>query len=85
MQIIPMRDLKNTVEVEHLCSEENGPVFVTKNGYGRLVVMDIDYYERIMRQLVEAKEIIDAIEDIKDGRTIDGSQAISDIKKKYGI
>ena len=80
-----MRDLKNTVEVEHLCSEENGPVFVTKNGYGRLVVMDIDYYERIMRQMVEAKEIIDAIEDIKDGRTIDGSQAISDIKKKYGI
>ena len=46
MQIIPMRDLKNTVEVEHLCSEENGPVFVTKNGYGRLVVMDIDYYGR---------------------------------------
>jgi PHD/YefM family antitoxin component YafN of YafNO toxin-antitoxin module len=85
MQIIPMRDLKNTVEVEHLCREENGPVFVTKNGYGRLVVMDIDYYERIMRQMVEAKEIMDAIEDIKDGRTIDGSQAISDIKKKYGI
>lgn len=85
MQIIPMRDLKNTVEVEHLCHEENGPVFVTKNGYGRLVVMDIDYYERIMRQMVEAKEIMDAIEDIKDGRTIDGSQAISDIKKKYGI
>ena len=35
MQIIPMRDLKNTVEVERLCAEENGPVFVTKNGYGR--------------------------------------------------
>lgn len=25
------------------------PVFVTKNGYGRLVVMDIDYYEKTMR------------------------------------
>lgn len=46
MHIIPMRDLKNTVEVERLCAEENGPVFVTKNGYGRLVVMDIDYYEK---------------------------------------
>lgn len=34
MQIIPMRDLKNTVEVERRCAEENGPVFVTKNGYG---------------------------------------------------
>ena len=46
MQIIPMRDLKNTIEVERRCAEENGPVFVTKNGYGRLVVMDIDYYEK---------------------------------------
>ena len=49
MQIIPMRELKNTVEIERRCAEENGPVFVTKNGYGRLVVMDIDYYERTMQ------------------------------------
>ena len=42
MKIIPMHDLKNTAEVERLCAEENGPVFVTKNGCGRLVVMDID-------------------------------------------
>lgn len=49
MHIIPMRDLKNTVEVERLCAEENGPVFVTKNGYGRLVVMDIDYYKKKMQ------------------------------------
>lgn len=35
MKINPMHDLKNTVEVEHLCAEENGPVFVTKNGCGR--------------------------------------------------
>lgn len=33
MQIIPIRDLKNTVEVERRCAEENGPVFITKNGY----------------------------------------------------
>ena len=37
MQIVPMRELKNTVEIERRCAEENGPVFVTKNGYGRLV------------------------------------------------
>ena len=59
MKIIPMRDLKNTVEVERLCAEENGPVFVTKNGYGRLVVMDIDYYEKTMRKMDDAKTILD--------------------------
>jgi len=28
MQIIPMRDLKNTVEVERRCAEENGPIYI---------------------------------------------------------
>ncbi len=85
MKIIPMRDLKNTVEIERLCAEENGPVFVTKNGYGRLVVMDIDYYEKTMRKMCEAQTILDGLEDIKSGNTVDGDTAISNIKIKSGI
>ena len=80
-----MRDLKNTVEVERLCAEENGPVFVTKNGYGILVVMDIDYYEKTMRKMYEAKMILEGLEDVKSGNTIDGDTAISNIRSKYGI
>ena len=85
MQIIPMRDLKNTVEVERRCAEEKGPVFVTKNGYGRLVVMDIDYYEKTMRKVYEAKIILDGLEDVKAGNTVDGKSAVSNIRSKYGI
>ena len=85
MHIIPMRDLKNTVEVERRCAEENGPVFVTKNGYGRLVVMDIDYYEKTMRKMYEAKIILDGLEDVKSGNTVDGKSAVSNIRSKYGI
>lgn len=85
MQIIPMRDLKNTVEVERRCAEENGPVYVTKNGYGRLVVMDIEYYERTMKKMAEAKAVLEGLKDVKDGQTVDGEKAISDIRRKYGI
>ena len=85
MQIIPMRDLKNTVEVERRCAEEDGPVYVTKNGYGRLVVMDIEYYERIMQALYETKIVMEGLNDIKEGRTMDGKTAISNIRSKYGI
>lgn len=85
MKIIPMRDLKNTVEVERLCAEENGPVFVTKNGYGRLVVMDIDYYEKTMRKMDEATTILDGLKDVKSGNTVEGDIAISNIRNKYGI
>lgn len=85
MQIIPMRDLKNTVEVERRCAEENGPVFVTKNGYGRLVVMDIDYYEKTMKKMDEATTILDGLKDVKSGNTVEGDTAISNIRSKYGI
>ena len=85
MQIIPMRDLKNTVEVERRCAEENGPVFVTKNGYGRLVVMDIAYYERTMQKMYEAKAVLEGLANLKEGQTEDGDTAINKIRSKYGI
>lgn len=85
MRIIPMRDLKNTVEVEKCCVEENGPVYVTKNGYGRLVVMDIEYYERTMRKMYEAKALMEGLEDVKEGKTFDGEEAIDNVRRKYGI
>ena len=50
MKIIPMRDLKNTVQIEKLCSDEGSPVFVTKNGYGSLVVMNIECFEQITKE-----------------------------------
>ena len=72
MTIIPMRDLKNTVEIERRCMEEKGPVFVTKNGYGKLVVMDIEYYEQTMRKVYEAKQINEGLSDLANGKTVDG-------------
>ena len=77
MKIIPMRDLKNTVAVEAYCQEEQGPVFVTKNGYGRLVVMDIEYYEKTLRQMEEAKFLFQGLED--------GESLIADMRERYDL
>lgn len=85
MKIIPMHDLKNTVKVERLCAEENGPVFVTKNGCGRLVVMDIDFYDKTMRKINEAKTILGGLKEVKSENIIEGDAAISNIRSKYGI
>ncbi|MDD6312412.1 MAG: type II toxin-antitoxin system Phd/YefM family antitoxin [Firmicutes bacterium] len=85
MQIVPMRDLKDTVKIEKLCETENGPVFVTKNGYGRLVVMDIEYYERTMQKMYEAKNVQAGISDMNDGKLNDGQSVIDAMRGKYGI
>lgn len=85
MTIIPMRNLKDTVEIERRCAEAGGPVFVTKNGYGRLVVMDIEYYEKIMGKIYEAKIVNDGLSDLANGNTVDGDSVKARMAEKYGI
>ena len=85
MTIIPMRDLKDTVAIEKRCAEAGGPVFVTKNGYGRLVVMDIEYYEKTMAKIYEAKLIADGLSDVENGKTENGDAVKARLAEKYGI
>ena len=85
MQIVPMRDLKNTVEIERRCAESGEPVFVTKNGYGRLVVMDIEHYERTIRKVYEAKLVNESLADINNGAAlIDGEAVKKGVMARYG-
>lgn len=83
MQIVPMRDLKDTVQIEKKC--QNGPVFVTKNGYGKLVVMNMEYYESKIAKIAEADFINEGIVDFANGKASDGKEVIKELKDKYGI
>ncbi len=78
-----MRDLKNTVEVEKLCIKEQGPVYITKNGYGRLVVMDIEYYEKTLQKIAESKAVLEGLKDLKEGNTKDGVETMRKLKEKF--
>ena len=71
--------------MEKHCVKEQGPVYVTKNGYGRLVVMDIEYYEKTMQKMYEAKAVMEGLKDLKEGNTEDGVDTISKLKEKYDL
>ena len=47
-QIRPITDLRNTTEISDICHAKREPVFITKNGYGDLVVMSIEAYEDLI-------------------------------------
>ena len=51
-----MKDLRNTNEIMDMCKESNDPVFVTKNGYGELVVMSMEAYESLTRSTKSIKQ-----------------------------
>lgn len=55
IQIRPVSDLRNKfTEIESLVAKKNSPVFLTKNGYGAMVVMSLETYESLTED-IEAK------------------------------
>lgn len=46
-QIRPITDLRNTTEISELCHAKKEPIFITKNGYGDLVIMSMETYESL--------------------------------------
>ena len=56
-QIIPIKDLKNTSEISDMCHKADEPIYITKNGYGDMVIMSMEIYENIKRQLTIYRDI----------------------------
>ncbi|MEG2348966.1 MAG: type II toxin-antitoxin system Phd/YefM family antitoxin [Hungatella sp.] len=50
-QIIPIKELKNTAEISEMCRTAQEPIYVTKNGYGDMVIMSMEIYEKTMKRL----------------------------------
>lgn len=50
-KIRPISDLRNNfTEISRLVHEEGEPVFLTKNGYGDMVVMSVEQYEAFRQE-----------------------------------
>lgn len=49
--IRPVSDLRNNfTEISNIVHETNNPIFLTKNGYGDMVVMSVEAYENMKFQ-----------------------------------
>ena len=46
-KIVPIRDLKDTSRISDLCHSSNEPVYITKNGYGDMVIMSLKTFESL--------------------------------------
>ena len=84
-QIIPIRDLKNTSEISDLCHNSTEPIYITKNGYGDMVIMSIETYENTMKQLEMYQQILLSEKNIEEGKIKDAHHSLSEMRKKQGI
>ena len=45
-KIIPIRELRDTNAMSEMCHNTDEPVFITKNGYGDMVIMSLETFEK---------------------------------------
>ncbi len=78
--ILPVSDLTNYNEVLKKC-HSGEPVFLTKNGRGRFVVLDIEDYERDRAEKKLLMKLQEAEKAVKDG---EGWLSLDELKALVG-
>ncbi len=81
--IRPIKDLRDTSEIAEFCHKSDEPVFITKNGYGHLVLMSIKVYEDTMAKLELYKKLAEAEIQVENGELIDVDDVFTELNKKY--
>ncbi|NLC18781.1 MAG: type II toxin-antitoxin system Phd/YefM family antitoxin [Clostridiales bacterium] len=84
-QIIPIKDLKNTAEISEMVHAAKEPIYVTKNGYGDMVIMSMELYETTMKRLDIYRDLELSEKDIESGRINDARQSLGKLKEKYEL
>ena len=84
-RIIPIKDLKNTSEISELCHLSEEPIYITKNGYGDMVLMSIDIYDQTMKRLNVYRELEISEKQIKEGKVKDAEESLASLREKYDL
>jgi PHD/YefM family antitoxin component YafN of YafNO toxin-antitoxin module len=83
-QIRPIKDLRNTTEISEICHSKNEPVFITKNGYGNLVIMSIETYELMLESVTIDSAITEAEKELSNGEELhDARVALATLRRKH--
>ena len=84
-QIIPIKNLKNTSEVSDLAHSVDEPIYVTKNGYGDMVLMSMETFEGVSNALKMYQSLLTSEKQITEGKTHDARESLNNLRSKYGL
>lgn len=84
-QILPIRELKNTAEISEKCHASSEPIFITKNGYGDMVIMSMETFEETQQKLDLYKSIEVSEQQIKEGNVKDARASLASLREKYEV
>ena len=81
--IRPSAELRNKYnEISNLCKETREPVFITVNGHGDTVIMNLEDYNQMVAELELLKMLAESENDVINGQVKSFSDSLADIRKK---
>ena len=84
-RIMPITVLRDTNAISDTCHELGEPVFITKNGYGDMVIMSIEAFERDLAIADVYRRLDIAERQIANGETFDASEVFTSLRSKHGF
>ena len=85
IEIRPIKDLRDTTEISRLCEESKEPIYITKNGYGHLVVMSMETYKDKLAKADLYEKLAEAENQIKNrAKLFDANEVFASLKDRYG-
>ena len=84
-QILPIKDLRDTTKISNLCHESNEPIYITKNGYGDMVLLSMETYENMFSRIKMYDAIMAGKEQADKEEMIDGAEVMQKMRNKYGF
>ena len=82
LQIRPIADLRKTTEISELCHTKKEPIFITKNGYGDLVVLRVETYEEMLETAAMDTAISEAEKEFAaEGTLLDARETLSALRR----
>ena len=84
-RIIPIRDLKDTAAISQMCSESTEPIYITKNGYGNMVIMSMEASEKKRFMTDVYSKLAEAEAEVREGKVSDAREGLTALREKYGL
>ena len=88
MQMVPVKELKDTAHISRLCHESAEPIHVTRNGYADMVIMSAEVFEELEERarLGQAVALVqEGVAALSRGEYRDAFEAVASLRGKYGL
>lgn len=85
--VVPITELRDTARFSSLVEGSPSPVTVTKNGYGRFVVMRMEDYDTLVEERAKAQLMARVALSERERAEHAGRDAfehVSELRKRYG-